>query len=131
MTVGTKTYLGIAVPLFGESEIVQQTAATDLLTLTGAGSQSGDFLVARNSSGTEKFSLTSTGSATFAAGITATTGNITATAGCLVGKDNSTTAPTTATLAAGGLWVYIAGGTARLAFRQNTTVYYINRTGNL
>lgn len=131
MTVGNKTYMGNAMPIYGEAEIVQETLATDILTITGATSQSGDFLVCRNSSGTEKFSIASTGATTFAAGITATTGNVVATAGHLVGKDNSTTAPTTATLPAGGLAVYIVGGTARLCFRQNTTVFYINRTGNL
>jgi hypothetical protein len=53
MAEGSETYMGLAVPLFGESEIVAQTAATDILTLTGAASHSGDFLVCQNSSGTE------------------------------------------------------------------------------
>jgi hypothetical protein len=55
MAEGTKTYNGLAVPLFGESEIQQQTLATDILTLTGASSQTGDFIVCQNSSGTENF----------------------------------------------------------------------------
>jgi len=55
MAEGNKTYMGLAVPLFGESVIEQQTAATDILTLTGADSQSGDFLVCQSSTGTEKF----------------------------------------------------------------------------
>lgn len=55
MAEGNKTYKGLAVPLNGESEIKQTTAAADILTLTGATSQAGDFLVAQNSSGTEKF----------------------------------------------------------------------------
>lgn len=54
MTVGNNTTREDGVPLNGQSEIKQITAATDLLTLTGAASQSGDFLVCRNSSGTEK-----------------------------------------------------------------------------
>lgn len=55
MAEGTGTYEGLAVPLFGESEITQQTAATDIITLTGAASMAGDFLVCQNSSGTELF----------------------------------------------------------------------------
>lgn len=34
MAEGTETYKGLAVPLVGESEIKQVTAATDILTLT-------------------------------------------------------------------------------------------------
>ena len=54
MSEGTKTYNGWGVPLFGESEIIQQTAATDIITLTGStGTMSGDFFVCQNSSGAE------------------------------------------------------------------------------
>jgi hypothetical protein len=85
MTEGTSTFQGLGVPLFGESEIQQQTAATDLLTLTGAASMSGDFLVLQNSSGAEllvvsasgalephtiEFALSSTVSTTHAVGFT-------------------------------------------------------------
>lgn len=61
MAEGTKTYEGLAVPLFGESEIKGQTAATDILTITGATSQSGDYLVCQNSTGTEHFVVSSSG----------------------------------------------------------------------
>ena len=61
MAEGNSTYKGLAVPLNGESEIVQQTAANDIITLTGATSQSGDFLVCQNSSGTELFVIDSNG----------------------------------------------------------------------
>ena len=61
MTAGDKTYVGLAVPLNGESEIKQITAATDILTITGAASQTGKFLVCRNSSGTEKFAVSKYG----------------------------------------------------------------------
>lgn len=47
------TYEGLAPCLFGENTFVQQTAATDFITLTGAASQSGDFLVCEDSSGNE------------------------------------------------------------------------------
>ena len=49
------------VPLQGECEIEQVTAATDILTITGASSQSGDFIVFQTSAGTEKAYLTSAG----------------------------------------------------------------------
>ncbi len=62
MATGTNTYEGLAVPLFGESQITQQTAATDILTLTGADTMTGDFLVCENSAGTELFVVNSTGS---------------------------------------------------------------------
>ena len=61
MAVGTKVGFEGNVPLYGESEIVQKTAATDMLTLTGAASQTGDFIVCRNAAGTELLSLSSSG----------------------------------------------------------------------
>jgi len=48
------TYDGLAPCLYGESNFIQATAASDFITLTGASSQSGDFLVCEDSSGTEK-----------------------------------------------------------------------------
>jgi hypothetical protein len=53
MAEGSETWEGGAVPLFGESEIQGQTAANDILTLTGASSHTGDFLVMQNSTGAE------------------------------------------------------------------------------
>lgn len=50
MTTGTGTYMGLAVPLNGESEITQTTAATDLLTLTGVASATGNLLTIQTSS---------------------------------------------------------------------------------
>ena len=70
MAEGTKSYEGLAVPLFGESEIEQQTAATDILTITGATSQSGDFIVLQDASGNEKFVVSSSGLITTAVGQT-------------------------------------------------------------
>ncbi len=74
MTVGDKTFLGLAVPLNGEAEIIQSTAATDMLTLTGKGGQSGDFFVARSSAGTEKFVVDYNGKVTVAGGLAIATG---------------------------------------------------------
>ena len=61
MATGSSTYDGLAMGLFGEWELTQQIAATDFLTLTGASSQAGDFLVLRNSSGTEQLWIDSVG----------------------------------------------------------------------
>jgi hypothetical protein len=55
MAAGTSTYMGLAVPLYGEFELTQQTGATDFLTLTGGNGQTGDFIVARDSTETERF----------------------------------------------------------------------------
>jgi hypothetical protein len=62
MTTGNKQGMaGGSVPTYGESELVQQTAATDFLTLTGASSMTGDFLVLRNSSNTELWYVVAAG----------------------------------------------------------------------
>lgn len=55
MATGDSTWEGLGLPRLGEYQQEQQTAANDMVTLTGASSQSGDFLVCENSSGTEKF----------------------------------------------------------------------------
>ena len=64
MTEGVSTFEGLAVPLLGESEIKQQTAATDILSITGAASQTGDFLVLQNSSGAELLVVSASGALT-------------------------------------------------------------------
>lgn len=61
MTAGNKTFLGLAVPLFGEATVEQQTAATDIVTIKGATSQSGDFLVCTDVSGNELFGVGAAG----------------------------------------------------------------------
>ena len=53
MTTGTSSWQGLGMGLSGEYELTQIVAATDFLTLTGASSMSGDYLVCRNSAGTE------------------------------------------------------------------------------
>lgn len=57
----TRTYEGLALPLKGESVIEQETAATDILTIEGAASQAGDFLVLRDSDASEKAVVTKDG----------------------------------------------------------------------
>lgn len=71
MAEGSETYMGLAVPLFGESEIQAQTAANDVLTLTGAASHTGDFIVCQNSSGTELFYVDVSGNVVSAADLQA------------------------------------------------------------
>lgn len=53
MAEGTSNYKGLAVPLRGESEIKQVTAATDILTLTAVTGGTGDFLVFQSAGGGE------------------------------------------------------------------------------
>ncbi len=55
MATGTSTYMGLAVPLFGEFVVTQQTGATDIMTIEGGDTQTGDFIVARTSTATERF----------------------------------------------------------------------------
>jgi len=55
MAPGNKAFKGLAVPLWGESEIAQVALASDILTITGVASQSGDYLVMRDSDGVEDF----------------------------------------------------------------------------
>jgi hypothetical protein len=77
MAEGTDTAPGgLGVPLYGDFEIKQRTAATDIATLTGASGQAGDFLVCQNSSGTEKFVVGSDGSITVPILTTAPTGAV-------------------------------------------------------
>jgi len=120
MTVGNHTWAGGGVPLRGESEIEQLTLATDILTITGIASQTGDFLVCRNSSGTEKFVVDKDGDLTVAS--LAATGIV---SGTIQTLDNGTTAPTTAELTVDGqMAVAVVGTTPRLYFRVGDAIKY-------
>ena len=55
MATGDKTFEGLGLPRLGEYQQEQQTAATDIATITGAASQSGDFVVLRDSDEKELF----------------------------------------------------------------------------
>ena len=71
MAEGKDSFKGLAVPLFGDFEIRQRTAATDVMTITGASSaQRGDFIVCQDSSGNEKFTVGWAGYIGFGTGIT-------------------------------------------------------------
>lgn len=61
MATGSNTFKGLAVPLQGESNITQLAIANDILTITAATSNTSDYLVCENSSGTENFFVKSTG----------------------------------------------------------------------
>jgi len=54
MATGSGSFMGLALPLYGESIVTQTTAATDILTIQGANGQTGDFLVIRDSTATER-----------------------------------------------------------------------------
>ncbi len=90
MPEGSENYKGLAVPLWGESEIVQQTAATDILTLTAVTGATGDFLVAQTAGGGEVFVLGAAGEATFASTVTLTNNRL-----FMGDGTNPTTSPTT------------------------------------
>jgi hypothetical protein len=53
MATGSSSYKGLAVPLAGESQIKQLTAANDILTLTAITAATGDFLVCETAGGGE------------------------------------------------------------------------------
>jgi hypothetical protein len=72
MAEGNDTFLNQGVPLEGESEIFQQHLATDILTITGAVGQTGDFLVLQNSAGTERFVVDCEGAITASGPLTIT-----------------------------------------------------------
>ena len=61
MTTGNSAWNGLGMGLNGEYEMTQQALATDLFTLTGASSMSGDFFVCRSSTPTELMWINSKG----------------------------------------------------------------------
>ena len=61
MTAGDSTFEGLAVPLYGESEIEQQDTDYDILTLTSATDNAADFFVIRNVDHSELLRIEDTG----------------------------------------------------------------------
>ena len=53
MATGTDSFMGKAMPILGNATLTGETAADDVLTITGATSQAGDLLVLENVDGTE------------------------------------------------------------------------------
>lgn len=102
MAEGSDTYKGLAVPLFGDFEIKQRTAATDIVSISGASGQTGDFIVAQDSSGNEKF-------------VVEDSGRIHAADWPVFDGTVATTAPTTG-LTTGQLFIYTAANVYQIAF---------------
>jgi 1-aminocyclopropane-1-carboxylate deaminase/D-cysteine desulfhydrase-like pyridoxal-dependent ACC family enzyme len=118
MPTGTNEYRGLAVPLHGESEITQRTLGTDILTITGVGSQTGDFLVLRNSSHTEKFVVDKDGDVSIAGTLTVA-GELAMSAGQYLQFAAVTTAPTTG-LTDGDLFIAMAASTPQIGICYST-----------
>jgi hypothetical protein len=71
MTEGTTApFKGLAVSLFGESEIKQNVVADDILTIRGASAQSADYIVCQLYDGSEKFVVGASGNVTLAGTLT-------------------------------------------------------------
>ena len=126
MAPGNKAFKGLAVPLWGESEIAQVALATDIITLTGIASQSGDYLVLRDSSGVEDF--------VFNSDATLVLSPKGATAGAAFGKIRFpmlASAPTSAAgIKAGDMWIAKATTDVyRLAIAISDTVATVVRYG--
>jgi len=110
MATGLKTYEGLAVPLLGEATIKQQTAADDILTMQGTTAQSGDFLVLRNVSQTELSYFDSNGAfnavgAAGGAGVILGKGTVGQTAFARLRLPILETAPASAGLTKGDIWI--------------------------
>ena len=112
MATGTSAWKGLGCPLNGEFEVKQVTLGNDIFTLRGVASQSGDFIVCRNSSLTEKFVVDVNGAVTVGSTLTAG-GAITVPAGSGYGFTTlGTTAPTPT--AAGQLFLLQASSAIQL-----------------
>jgi uncharacterized Zn-binding protein involved in type VI secretion len=108
---------GLGVPLYGDFEIKQRTAATDVMTITGAASQTGDYIVCQNSSGTEEFIVAASGNVTVA-GTLGVTGVATFTAKPILNAAVATTAVTTG-MTANEIFFYDAANVRQFAVAVN------------
>lgn len=61
MAQGSDSFMGKAMPILGNVTLTGETAADDILTITGATSQSGDYFVIEDADGTELFYIDSNG----------------------------------------------------------------------
>ena len=61
MATGSSGYDGLAMGLFGEHQLTQETIANDILTITSKASNTSDFLVLENSAGTEQLYINNVG----------------------------------------------------------------------
>ena len=134
MAEGNKTYEGLAVPLLGESEIKQQTAATDILTITGAGSQSGDFLVCQTATGTENLVISSSGLLTSVVGASFTSGTFSGAVTSIVSSTLTSaglnvSVTSTGAVAAGAVLVNGVAVSPSSKANMNSAFAYLNSTG--
>jgi len=108
MAEGKDTFKGLGVPLNGNFEITGQVAALDIMTITGAASQTGEYIICQTQNGTEELSLKKGGRIGF--------GSI------------PTTNPTTG-LVIGDLWVQLTSTYEQIAIAlNNQAVRYVNTT---
>ena len=123
MTVGKTEYGGLGVPLHGEFEITQTTLGTDIMTITGVASQTGDFIVCRNSSGTEKFVVDKNG---------AITGDYVLASGGYLGFSSIPTTAATTGITKGDFFVIQTSSFMQLAVAQTAnTVRYVATTSGV
>jgi hypothetical protein len=127
MAEGTDTYKGLAVPLFGQSEIRANDATYDIITLTQYASGTGDFLVCQSENGTEKFVINYSGDI---AGALELTSSITvAGASTLTGAVGCGAVTSTSTITAGtGLTVTAGDATISAGDVIITKGYYLRFT---
>lgn len=71
MATGSDTALGFGLPLFGSYNQTQQAAANDMATLTGAASMTGNFITARSSASTSRFTVGPNGAVAVVSGAAA------------------------------------------------------------
>ena len=133
MAEGNSTYKGLGVPLYGQSEIIQLTDSTsiaeDIVTITGATSQTGDFLVCQIAAGTEVFTVDVSGNVV-AAGTLALTGIATLSDFPVINGAIVTTAPTTG-LTTGSFFWYDAANVRQLAVASGAgAIWRVAMTNN-
>jgi len=138
MAEGNDTYRGLAVPLYGNFEIIGISTTEDIMTLTAAGGATGDFIVCQTSAGTEAFVVEDDGATKITAGgLTVTAGDTTVTAGDVIitsgyylrfGGTIPTTNPTTG-ITIGDIWVQKTSSELQLCVASNNlAVRYVNTT---
>ena len=147
MAEGKDTYLGLAVPLQGNFEITGESTTLDIMTLTGAASGTGDFIVCQSQNGTEVFVVEDDGKMTVGGeGITVTSGGLTVTAGdltvsagdvhigdgyYLIYSSNAVTTVPTTGLTRGDLMVYQAANVWTVGYcTANHTVVKVALSDN-
>jgi hypothetical protein len=134
MTEGTDTYKGLAVPLFGDSEIKARTIGTDVLTLTGASGQAGDFIVCRKG-GSEEFVVDVTGNviagSVTVAGVTTLTGVATYASMPIFDSASILTTAPTAAMTTGGIYIWDTDNLRTIGIAESATcIWEVAMTDN-